>query len=395
MRGLNLRQTASKVFRHLAAWGVAVLTLHHGPGTQSEGTLVARGRAQFRAFAGESADLRTLCTNVAQVFAQVAGAQWAAVELHASEQGGGFSTVWAAPSGATEPSPEGSIGLPLPAGVARIGFLRLRRAVGPFTGAETRELVLLAAEAGGLIQVALQLAKATESVVNGERLRLAAQIHHGVAQYLANAVIRLQLSQRSIVEDPSRAQESLHNSLAYAQMAMDAVRATIHALRYAGAELPRIATLLRATTERLRAFTSAEFHLDLDDVGTLSPAIEAVIWVVASEAMTNAAKHAAAHNIYVRLSKNDETITFEVHDDGTGFAYQEKSAQTGNWVRFGLALMKDQIRQVGGTLEIQSVPSGGTFVRALIPERLRRPAPSRNTARADTGRASESMGASE
>lgn len=71
-----------------------------------------------------------------------------------------------------------------------------------------------------------------ETAASAERLRLAAQIHHGVAQYVVNALTRLYLTQRYLTENPARAQEFLHNSLTCMQMAMDAVRATIYSLRY-------------------------------------------------------------------------------------------------------------------------------------------------------------------
>jgi len=234
-------------------------------------------------------------------------------------------------------------------------------------------LVLLAVEAAHHIKIAIHVAKTLEAAA--ERSRLAAQIHHGVAQYVANALMQLQLCQRYIVQDPARAEEFLHSAQTCVQMAMDAIRATIYSLQHAEKDAPRVATLLHATTERLRSITSAEFHLDLDPVGPLSPAIEMGLAAIAGEALTNAAKHANARHIYVHLTKDKDTITFEVSDDGSGFPYKEDHPDSRSWERFGLTLMRDQAHRLGGTIQIQSVLSGGTQVKVLIPANLRGQAP--------------------
>jgi two-component system sensor histidine kinase DegS len=236
-------------------------------------------------------------------------------------------------------------------------------------------LAALAVEAAHHIKTAIHLATTIEAGAAAERSRLAAQIHHGVAQYVANALMRLQLCQRYIVQDPARAEEFLHNAQTHTQMAMDAIRATIYSLQYAEKDAPRIATLLRATTERLRSMTEAEFHLDLNPVGPLSSAIEVGLAAIAEEALTNAAKHANAQNIYVHLTRDKDTIGFEVSDDGSGFPREEDQPDSRSWERFGLTLMRDEAHRLGGTIQIQSAPSGGTQVKVLLPANLRRPTP--------------------
>jgi len=109
---------------------------------------------------------------------------------------------------------------------------------------------------------------------------------------------------------------------------------------------------------------------------------------IAGEALTNAAKHANARHIYVHLTKDKDAITFEVSDDGNGFPYEENYLNTHSWERFGLTLMRDQAHRLGGTIQIQSVPSGGTRVRVLIPVNLRRPS-RLQAAEAEAGHQSE------
>ncbi len=383
-----------KAFRRFIAWAVPLLLFRNrtaAPASECESRL-AQGSTELRSVASKAADLRVLCLNMAQLFAQLFKAQEAEVEVSTTGLVAGFSMAWTRPHESSGKAAKSAIAVPLMAGENRIGVLRLRAPSNTYMRTDRHEIGVLAAEAALHINVALQLAKAAGAAASAERLRLAAQIHHGVAQYVAHALTRLQLSQRHIIEDPARAQEFLRNSLTCAQMAMDAVRATIYSLRYADKDAPRIATLLRATTERLRTVTAAEFHLDVADVGPLSPVIEVGIAAVAGEALTNAAKHADARHITVRLSKSNETVTLEVRDDGSGFAYKESLSGASTWGRFGLALMRDQVHRLGGTIQIQSMPSGGTLVKVMIPTSLRRPAATQKPD-ANSGHESEPLGA--
>jgi len=352
---------------------------------------VALGRVQLQAAASESPDVRSLASSMAEVFADLFHAYEVEVEIHSTGSLSGFSVVWRSPrTGGT--SGAAQTVFPLSMGENRLGYLRLRRIGKPYGVAETRELSLLAGDAAQHLHSALKVATAAEAAAGAERVRIAAQIHHGIAQYVANALTRLHLTQRYWTDNPARAQEYLDNSLTCAQMAMDAVRATIYSLRYTETGTPRIVSLLRATVDRLRAVTTAEFHLNVDDVGSLSPSVEIGIAAVAGEALTNAAKHANARHISVSLSKNNTIVTLEVRDDGIGFSCRDNRSGLDSWGQFGLDLMRDQVRGFGGTLDIQSVPGGETIVRVTVDVSRRRP-PFTQHMDAATGQDSDSLGA--
>jgi signal transduction histidine kinase len=240
---------------------------------------------------------------------------------------------------------------------------------------EDRERSFLTEEEARLAPAAIDLANAAETAAAEERLRLAALIHHRLAHHQATALIQLQLCQRHIPADAVQAQEFLHNTITSAQIVMDSIRATIYALQYPTEQGPRIATLLDATAGRLRSVTTADIDVDVDDVGALSPAIESGISSIACEALANAVKHAAAHHIHVRLYKNQDQIIFEVSDDGKGFDHEEIFSRANHWGGFGLKLMREQARQLNGTLQIQRLTSGGTLVRAILCSSLRHPTP--------------------
>ena len=168
-------------------------------------------------------------------------------------------------------------------------------------------------------------------------------------------------------------QEFLHNAIRFAQVAMDATRATIYELQYPSKQRPRIASLLHATAGRLRSLTAAEIDVDVNDIGPMSPAMESGLCAIACEALTNAVKHAVAEHVSIRLRRSQDTVVLEVIDDGIGFDPDRARASDGGG--FGLKLMREQAQRLGGTFQIERRASGGTFARAVVRSAIRPSAP--------------------
>ncbi|HKN55679.1 MAG TPA: ATP-binding protein [Amycolatopsis sp.] len=86
---------------------------------------------------------------------------------------------------------------------------------------------------------------------------------------------------------------------------------------------------------------------------------------MAQEALANAGKHARATRLGLTLSYSDDVVLLDIRDDGVGFAPGEPGRENGNG--FGLEAMRQRVRRVAGTLEIESAPGEGTAVSAQIP----------------------------
>jgi PAS domain S-box-containing protein len=119
----------------------------------------------------------------------------------------------------------------------------------------------------------------------------------------------------------------------------------------------------------------AAFHARPGHFERFAPEVEATIYRVAQEALNNVAKHAAAHSVNVLLELRGPNIALVVEDDGVGF-----HTVAVNDTMIGLMGMRERALAVGGTLEIEPTPDGGTTVLACIPtsgirpDRLREPA---------------------
>src|SRR5690606_4279845 len=88
----------------------------------------------------------------------------------------------------------------------------------------------------------------------------------------------------------------------------------------------------------------------------LSPALEVALFRVTQEALTNVGKHADASTVGLTLSYLGDVVLLDVRDDGKGMPDGSQSAG------FGLRSMRQRVRSVGGTLEIESTPGDGTAI---------------------------------
>jgi len=91
----------------------------------------------------------------------------------------------------------------------------------------------------------------------------------------------------------------------------------------------------------------------------LPAVIEAAIYYLVAETLTNTAKHAGASQAEVQLSATGDTVTVEIRDDGSGGA----QLSPGSGIR-GLA---DRIEALGGRFDLRSPVGAGTVVRAELP----------------------------
>jgi signal transduction histidine kinase len=94
-----------------------------------------------------------------------------------------------------------------------------------------------------------------------------------------------------------------------------------------------------------------------------APSLEAAIYYVCAEALANAAKHAAASVVTVRVARECGCTIVEVADDGVGGADPNGS---------GLRGLADRVAAFGGQFAVSSVPGAGTALRAEFPARAAR-----------------------
>ena len=98
------------------------------------------------------------------------------------------------------------------------------------------------------------------------------------------------------------------------------------------------------------------------DADGLSPLLQATVYRVLQEALTNVARHAGARSVRIRLVRGKASVELRVQDDGAGF-------EPGNSGRLGLRGMRERASLLGGSVEVESRPGKGTTITARIPLR--------------------------
>jgi signal transduction histidine kinase len=92
--------------------------------------------------------------------------------------------------------------------------------------------------------------------------------------------------------------------------------------------------------------------------------LEANMFLVVREAVTNAVNHAAPKHIGVEMHYTGKGLQVTVLDDGAGFDPDQAMAKTGHW---GFRGMQERVKLIGGTFEVQTAPGRGTRLAISVP----------------------------
>jgi len=89
---------------------------------------------------------------------------------------------------------------------------------------------------------------------------------------------------------------------------------------------------------------------------------ELMIFRLVQEALTNISKHANARQVWVTMGYRDGLVEVSVRDNGAGFDVQAQTKSA-----YGLVGMRFRVEAQGGTLVVNSKPSGGTLIQVRLP----------------------------
>jgi len=111
--------------------------------------------------------------------------------------------------------------------------------------------------------------------------------------------------------------------------------------------------------QALAARSAVPVTLSAPGMRRLPGPVETAAYLVVSEAVTNAARHAAASRVVVEVELRAATLTVSVSDDGGGGARIDGAG--------GLGVLSDRVAALDGRLELDSPSGGGTRLRAELP----------------------------
>jgi two-component system, NarL family, sensor kinase len=222
-------------------------------------------------------------------------------------------------------------------------------------------LVSLAIERTRLAATTAQLAALEE------RNRLAREIHDTLAQSLA--AISMQLETADALAETggdARLAGMVRRALTLTRSTLEEARRSVTDLRTPLLAGRTLVESLRALGGELRGVAECPVRLDVvgEDGGGLPTAVEAGLYRIAREALTNVVRHARATTARLHLAQEQGRVRMRIEDDGTGF--DPNSVPPG---RFGLLGMSERARLLGGILRVESTPGEGTVVQVDVPVR--------------------------
>jgi two-component system NarL family sensor kinase len=211
----------------------------------------------------------------------------------------------------------------------------------------------------------LQLADAdtAEQIWNQACQQLRRDLHDSVGPLLSAVTMRTEVASAIVTRDPQAAKSLL------AELHADACSALAEVRRLAGTKpevVPRETCLeaaLRCQAHRFRQASGGRLAVTV----TVAPmardipgVVENAIFRIASEALTNAARHAHATRCPIRVWTDDDAVHIEVIDDGVGLPRRPRPG-------VGLTSMRDRAHELGGHCVVENVVPHGTRIYATMP----------------------------
>ena len=204
-----------------------------------------------------------------------------------------------------------------------------------------------------------------------ERLALAAGIHDEVLPplykvHLMGQVVKHDLASGRLLDLESDVPDLIHA----VESADSSLRNMVRGLRRSTIGAAGLGEMLGLLVNEVEATTHARVETVIRRVGG-SPLIQLLVYQLAREALSNAARYADATTIVLALDEDEDSIRLRITDDGQGFSMLGVDSSS----HFGLQLMRERVELAGGVLLVDSNPGEGTTVLARLPIDEKGPGP--------------------
>lgn len=201
------------------------------------------------------------------------------------------------------------------------------------------------------------------SAQESERHRIAQELHDEIGQTLTAVLLELKRvaghAPPGIRDDLRQVQETTRTSL-------DEIRRIARRLRPGVLEELGLTSALKALTNEFASAHLVVRHRIAGDLPPLDEETELVLYRVAQESLTNAARHAEARRVDITLAPVPAGVELRVRDDGRGLGADEGAAE-GAAEGAGIRGMRERALLIGAELALGPAPGGGTDVTLTVP----------------------------
>lgn len=203
------------------------------------------------------------------------------------------------------------------------------------------------------------------------RIRVAREIHDGMAQGLTAVALNLEAAEQMFEIKPVKAKEKINRALELTRSNLDEARRSVLDLHASALqELTLTEALQRRTQQFLDEHREQRVTGAFDGegmYGRLSSRMELSLYRIFEEALDNVARHAEATHIDVSIARGGEDVVLVVTDNGQGFDVEQALSARGTPGTFGLVAIRERVRLLHGTMEVQSAGGQGTTLIVTVP----------------------------
>jgi PAS domain S-box-containing protein len=201
-----------------------------------------------------------------------------------------------------------------------------------------------------------------------ERRRIARELHDSAGQILAALGMNLSLVGSENGNIAPRAAKAIQESVGLVQELSRELRTISHLLHPPLLDEVGLASGLRSYLEGFTERSKISVDLELpEDLGRLQQDSETAIFRIVQECLTNIHRHSESPVARIRIRRTDIEVSLEVEDRGKGIPAEKRQAMdSGGTAGVGIRGMRERLRQLGGSLEINSNDKG-TVVVARLP----------------------------
>jgi signal transduction histidine kinase len=195
-----------------------------------------------------------------------------------------------------------------------------------------------------------------------ERRRLARDLHDDLGPTLAGIALGLRAASNNLAAGRADTVPALLAALSdQSTIAAEGIRRIALDLRSPWLQADDLLGALRQRISALRHDGAPHWSIDAPgELPALSAAVEVAAYRVTDEALTNVLRHADARNCHLTVSVRDDNLRVDIADDGVGLQALRRAGT-------GLTAMRERAEELGGSLELTSIPSSGTRVRLTLP----------------------------
>ncbi len=247
-----------------------------------------------------------------------------------------------------------------------------------FSNSDLQYLKLIVSQVGPLIESYRLLQRMQKLSVLEEKNRIARDLHDGLVQSLASLDLRVQVCLTLCQESPREVRTELADLQRIVRAEHEELRNFMKRLRTPSLSHDSLSEAIRGYVQNFEKENGLTVELTIEPEELILPRrISNEIYQIIHEGLTNVKKHAAAHHVSIKLSRDDGNANLVISDDGCGFStkIQTEDAVQGRtpWSIY------ERARAVKGSLAVESSPGKGSTLSIRLPisflERIERTEP--------------------